>query len=480
MSLAQPHSWEQTRSGLTTTSGPIGRSAVDPWYIEGRNLVLLIVVALYIVFNYGFMLIRVPPIASGGVPIGEIVLIACLLTINYIKLLPRLALAIPLLPLLAWWAYGLARLLIDFLAEGIWALRDGIHVIESLFLIVGFAFAGSEKYRRLFFRAFIFTCVVAALYALLLPLKDELNSLPPQIVNAQGIVKGMFGYFGGHYVIMTTLAVYLYLFSDGRRHWILLALLLVLYAFLIYQVRMLYFVIIAIFCFLMLQGKLNAIRPVVTFVGLLVIIVGAITLSGLEIEGQKNQPISFRFIYDLFAASFGATDSASGASISGAALRFGWWRDVLQRLGSDPRHLLFGVGYGVPLTDTDHGQYVIREPHNSYVSIIARLGVVGFVLWCWLHLGLLSAWRSARDWGRANQLGRLPDYMLVIMAYFVGVWVTALGQDVLEKPYVVIPYYFSWGVILRFAYGARRATFAGTTMRRAEDAVRDGRSVDKG
>jgi len=36
------------------------------------------------------------------------------------------------------------------------------------------------------------------------------------------------------------------------------------------------------------------------------------------------------------------------------------------------------------------------------------------------------------------------------MVYFICMWVLALGEDGFEKPYNIIPYYFFWGIVLRF------------------------------
>ena len=39
-----------------------------------RHSITLLVVGAYLIFSYGFMLVRFPPVVGGGVPIGEILL----------------------------------------------------------------------------------------------------------------------------------------------------------------------------------------------------------------------------------------------------------------------------------------------------------------------------------------------------------------------------------------------------------------------
>ena len=70
-----------------------GRSCRRSRRIEAlRNIVVLITVCLYLLFNWGFMQLRIPPVAGGGLPVGEIVLFLYLITINYTGVLgPALA-----------------------------------------------------------------------------------------------------------------------------------------------------------------------------------------------------------------------------------------------------------------------------------------------------------------------------------------------------------------------------------------------------
>ena len=117
-----------------------------------RNNVVLITVLLYLLFNWGFMQLRIPPVAGGGLPVGEIVLLLSLMTINYTGVLGRLSLTVAMVPLGIWWTFGVGRALFDFGVHGTWALRDAAHVLESLFLLVGFVFAGDQQEPRALLR----------------------------------------------------------------------------------------------------------------------------------------------------------------------------------------------------------------------------------------------------------------------------------------------------------------------------------------
>ena len=95
-------------------------SVIDTW----RNNLVLVVVFLYLLFNWGFMQLRIPPVAGGGLPIGEIVLLLSLMTINYTSVLGRMSYTVALVPFCIWWVFGVGRALFDFSQHGTWALRD--------------------------------------------------------------------------------------------------------------------------------------------------------------------------------------------------------------------------------------------------------------------------------------------------------------------------------------------------------------------
>ena len=77
----------------------------------------------------------------------------------------------------------------------------------------------------------------------------------------------------------------------------------------------------------------------------------------------------------------------------GVAQRLEWWNSIFERMTQDPFNLLLGLGYGVALTDFySSGGAVVREPHNSYITVLARTGIVGAVCWVLIMLSLVRRW----------------------------------------------------------------------------------------
>lgn len=126
--------------------------------------------------------------------------------------------------------------------------------------------------------------------------------------------------------------------------------------------------------------------------------------------------------------------------------RLGYWESVISDVvtGED---WLAGIGYGVNLADVYGYQtgsrgslQPLRNAHNSHVTLIARLGLVGLFIWAafWLRLGLLLT-RSRR-----RSIGPIAGWLIAVMA---GVGVAAIFDPILEGPQIAIPFWLATGLL---------------------------------
>ena len=137
-----------------------------------------------------------------------------------------------------------------------------------------------------------------------------------------------------------------------------------------------------------------------------------IALIGLQFEGRLGASFDFDFLVAHFLAIFGMCDpshtraSARPPKASASASNGG--PTIFQRMTQDPFSLLLGLGYGVPLTDFHSASgAVVREPHNSYITVIARTGIVGRGLLGLVMLSLIRRWHQPSsnvpgDWAGAK------------------------------------------------------------------------------
>lgn len=87
--------------------------------------------------------------------------------------------------------------------------------------------------------------------------------------------------------------------------------------------------------------------------------------------------------------------------------RLEWWNSIIAYT-FDGEYFWTGKGFGVNLADDDGFQVTddksLRSPHNGHLTILARMGVPGFVLWILFLLTLLfRLWMRYKKWKRIGE-----------------------------------------------------------------------------
>ncbi|HYN70700.1 MAG TPA: O-antigen ligase family protein [Candidatus Eisenbacteria bacterium] len=119
-----------------------------------------------------------------------------------------------------------------------------------------------------------------------------------------------------------------------------------------------------------------------------------------------NRPTTIGGFVENFGSTF--TDSGDVNQVGTKRFRLEWWGKIVDYTVFGP-YFLTGKGFGVNLADDDGFQPTqdgsLRAPHNSSMTVLARMGVPGFVLWVALQgvwaLGLLWAFVRNRRAGDA-------------------------------------------------------------------------------
>ncbi len=117
--------------------------------------------------------------------------------------------------------------------------------------------------------------------------------------------------------------------------------------------------------------------------------------------------------------------------------RLEWWKKIVSYTFHGP-YFLTGKGFGVNLANDDGFQVAadesLRSPHNGHMTILARMGVPGFLLW----IGLQGAvgWGLVRGAMHARRRGfHLWSAVLVwLFAYWLAMLVNMSFDVYLEGP----------------------------------------------
>ena len=64
---------------------------------------------------------------------------------------------------------------------------------------------------------------------------------------------------------------------------------------------------------------------------------------------------------------------------------------------------------------------VTSEPHNSVISVVARLGLIGLVSWLWMQIELVRAGLRAYLECRRTGLRQSADLALLLIAFTYGI-----------------------------------------------------------
>lgn len=175
----------------------------------------------------------------------------------------------------------------------------------------------------------------------------------------------------------------------------------------------------------------------------------------------KGRPATLQQMIDNLLSIFGS--SSDGGLEGSRQFRLAWWGTIVDYTVFG-KYFWSGKGFGVNLADADGFQstvdHSLRAPHNSHMTVLARMGVPGLVLWVLLQgafgVGLVRAtvaYRRSRDWQMAAVGG-------LMLAYWVAMMVDTSFDPYLEGPQGGIWFWVIFGlglVVMRIAPRRREA-----------------------
>ncbi len=192
--------------------------------------------------------------------------------------------------------------------------------------------------------------------------------------------------------------------------------------------------------------------------------------TGLEIHFPgASRTVSARALTRQFTSIFVSTDAPMDNT---KQWRLEWWRDIVEDVTAGDH--LFGRGFGYNLAHMHDvaltgPQAKVRSPHNVHLTVMARAGLPGLVLWIALHGGWLVTMlhgyframaRSQRDWA---------GLFLWLSAYWIAFMVNGSFDVYIEGPMGGIWFWTVFGVgigaVAIFRQGRTRAAGGGAAAR---------------
>jgi O-antigen ligase len=175
-------------------------------------------------------------------------------------------------------------------------------------------------------------------------------------------------------------------------------------------------------------------RLIVPAVAATILVIGLGTLVSFQIAGGKASQGRAFSVSQLFANVASIGGAKESGNLNGTVQgRFTLWSETLDTQVSDDR-LVYGYGFGVNLAYLAGGAAVsvqppgsdpLRSPHNSYLDVLARMGLIGLSLWIALWVGWYR--RIVRGCRRLAQRGLYVRRRVAVLCLMV-VTATLVGS----------------------------------------------------
>lgn len=414
--------------------------------LELWQVLVLIALTCYLLLNYGFDNLSIhiggfPIIISYGLMYASLALAVCAAAQHSMARALKEPAVQCMLGLLV---LALFHLVVDIPSYGVMAVRDSTMCLDGIFMLLGLLWAMKRNAAVFLTKWLMVVFVLSLIYSFTLPWGDKIWGWSPESGAFQKVP--LLGNYHGTGDVLTAGAMF-FLCIDGdvvgRPRWMMLCLAMAqLLGVAITQTRRSYLDIVIVFIILVVLGETKKYQK------LLIILSSAImalllltTIAGLKISGRIGE-VNLGFFGEHINSMSGA-EATPGSSVQS---RFTAAEEALQHFRSHP---VFGEGFGQPLLteiDMSNGT-VTRQPHNSSLSYLARLGLIGFLIWIAFHLCLMKrfvyAIRQRRRCDRA-----LSDLVLWLFLFYLIVMVASLVEPAFEFPSSAVPFYFLMGLAL--------------------------------
>ncbi len=192
-------------------------------------------------------------------------------------------------------------------------------------------------------------------------------------------------------------------------------------------------------------------RPTRRGLGLVALIVVSFTLlavTGVSIKVGGYREVSAGQFAKNISSLTGQSEEANESTAVNKAWRLVWWEAILKQ-AYNWNWLYMGSGWGrSPSEDLRlqgvEGINALRNPHNIFLSILARAGWVLTALWTLMHVSII--WELLKVRRRALEYPVYRSASTLLIAFLLASLVNGSTDVFLESPQNAIPHWCAVGV----------------------------------
>ena len=345
--------------------------------------------------------------------------------------------------------YNLVKLSINYFEYGLVAVRDGTFVLDSLFILVSLSFFSSIEptITKILKICFLYSFM----FILFWFIRDSVIFLSPTITSPLGGQTNLFFNFSTINVTCGFFAFYSYLFLDSNNKKFIYFLFFLTFSLILLPKRMIYIWYISAFLYLIFIDKknINFTFKLLSFF----IVFYIIDLIGI-FSIFKVKEINF---FDFFKSHLLSTiptyeinniDDFFVGTQSTVSWRIDKWTMTISNVMATFNTFLFGLPFGVSLTDFYNTQGMqTREPHNLYITIFARTGLIGFILFSILHFKIIRILYKAYIKSLILRNKATNKLMILFMMYVLFIFGGGgISSSILSATYHSTQFYLFVGI----------------------------------
>lgn len=417
-----------------------------------------IFITLLIIFSNLFFGNAFQNLGISGYPINELFIIFLLINLGFLNNLNQIIKNFNLEIYFFWILLGCFYILYCFFQNGIWAIRDGLFIIDTLFIIIGYATFNSIKEINILKKFFSLIVKFSILYVFIFFFRENLEFISPKIKTYSGNVHSLFFNFFSIKFTMLWSAFIAYIIYNDKNNFIknFVLFFLLIFSFILFQSRLIYLSAIAGFLYLYFIKKIN-IKSFIHGTLIFLIIIFLFSIMDIQIKGRL-EVFEFKFFYQHFLTLLSPFMEINvdyvklEGQLGSANDRMSWWNSIYLKSTENIKTFLIGSGFGMPLINFYASSFDIpaREPHNSYITFIGRIGYLGLIIWTLLHLKIFNIFKIL--YKKLDINIELKEISIIISLYLIIIIISSLGDSMFQFPCFSIPFYFFSGVLLKINY----------------------------
>lgn len=338
--------------------------------------------------------------------------------------------------------YILLEVLVGIMNYGIMAVRDATNFIDLFlaFFVLSILLTSALEFDLVKYITKLLWIVlnINFIYAMTIlspHLQIVLNDLSPVVNGLQSDIKVIGHYTMTHFVVLLHLYFNLYFMTYSRSEYKglihiqnILILLLILFTTSRITILSIFILFIVV---LFLDRKVIKYLSVYLIIATLSILL--IDYLNIVIRFRRGGAIGIHFITNMLLSFLGLGENSDMAS--GSSMRFVWWKQLLGEVNST-KDVLIGKGFGISLTDfVSESGVLVREPHNSILSIFCRTGLVGLFFWLFINIYFFIFFIR-------NYLKQHHIVLFFPICLMAAAFLNSLAEPYFEQSYNTMPYYY--------------------------------------